>query len=131
MSSLQRFLVYAMVGAAGTGVQYAVLVSLVFAIDADRVAASTAGAILGAVVNYLLNYRITFASRKNHRDALPKFLAVAGTGLVVNAAVMHFGVVVLQVHYLAAQVSSTLLVLVWGYAANRLWTFDETRHAGP
>jgi putative flippase GtrA len=28
-------------------------------------------------------------------------------------------------HYLAAQVVATAFVLVWNFAANRLWTFEE------
>jgi len=117
-----QFLRYAGAGAAGTLLQYALLVVLVQAQWAGAVVASTLGAIAGALVNYVLNHRFTFASRRAHGTALPRFAAVAAIGIVLNALVVAT-LVNAGAHYLVAQVAATGLVLVAGYLANRAWTF--------
>jgi putative flippase GtrA len=111
------------VGAIGTAAQYLVLIMLVEMTGAYVVAASTAGALLGVVVNYVLNYRYTFASRRPHRTALPRFLLVAGAGVLLNAAVVAALLATVPLHYLAVQVVATGIVLVAGFVANRRWTF--------
>ena len=81
------FIRYAGVGAVGTVAHYVTLVLLV-GFGTPVVPASTTGFVLGAFVNYALNHRLTFASERAHRVALPRFFAVAGVGLLLNAVVM-------------------------------------------
>ena len=120
---IPRFVRYAGVGAIGTAVHYGTLIGLVQGLSANAVGASTAGFVIGAFVNYALNRAFTFASVRAHRVALPRFIAVAGAGLLLNALVMAAILAVLPVHYLVAQVVATTVVLVTGYLANRHWTF--------
>lgn len=118
-----QFFRYAGAGAVGTIFHYAVLIALVQLASADAVAASTAGAIVGALVNYALNHRYTFASRKAHGRALPRFVAVAVAGIALNAIVLAAMLAFGGPHYLVAQVVATGAVLAAGYFANRAWTF--------
>ena len=118
----RQFLRYATAGAVGTLVQYATLVLLVQTQSAGAVVASTLGAIAGALVNYTLNHRFTFASRRPHGQALPRFAAVAVAGIALNALVVAM-LVNAGAHYLVAQVAATAAVLLAGYLANRAWTF--------
>jgi putative flippase GtrA len=119
----RQFLRYAGAGAIGTATHYALLVALVQLAGVTAVAASTAGAVAGAVVNYLLNHRFTFASDKPHSRALPRFIVVSLVGIAVNAAVVAALVGGAGAHYLVAQVIATAVVLVLGFAINRVWTF--------
>ncbi len=118
-----QFLRYSGAGALGTSVHYAVLIGLVQLAGVGAVAASTAGAIGGAIVNYVLNHRYTFASRKAHRAALPRFAAVSVLGVALNAVVLAAVLALVGPHYLVAQVVATGAVLAVGYLANRTWTF--------
>ena len=118
-----QFYRYAGAGAIGTAAQYAVLIALVQFMGAGVVAASTTGAVAGALINYALNRRFTFASRRAHWVALPRYLAVAGAGIVLNAAVLATLLVIVHLHYLIAQVFATGIVLVAGFLVNRKWTF--------
>jgi putative flippase GtrA len=118
-----QFLRYAGAGAIGTAAHYAVLIALVQLAGIGAVAASTVGAVAGALVNYGLNHRYTFASRKAHAHALPRFAAVALGGIALNALVLAATLAVIGPHYLVAQVVATGAVLVAGYVANRIWTF--------
>ncbi len=120
---LPQFVRYAGAGAIGTAAHYAVLVALVQGAQAGVVAASTAGAIAGAGINYALNHRFTFASRETHGRALPRFVAVAAAGIMLNALVLAAVLALAGPHYLIAQVVATLAVLGAGYLANRSWTF--------
>jgi putative flippase GtrA len=120
---LPQFVLYGSAGAAGTAAHFAVLAALVQFADTGAVAASTAGAIAGAIINYALNHRFTFASRRTHRVALPRFLAVAVAGILLNAAVVAAMLAVVRPHYLVAQVVATGTVLIAGFLANRRWTF--------
>lgn len=117
-----QFVRFGGVGLIGTSAHYLVLLILVEALAQTPVFASSCGAVAGALINYILNRRITFASTRPHREALPRFLLVALAGLVLNAVFMaaQLG---MGVHYLLAQLVATALVLVFNFVANRLWTF--------
>jgi putative flippase GtrA len=118
-----QFVRYGGAGAIGTAAHFAVLAALVQLAGASPVGASTVGAIVGAIINYALNYRFTFASRRAHHVALPRFLAIAAMGIVLNAAVLSAALAFVRPHYLIAQVAATGAVLVAGFFANRKWTF--------
>lgn len=120
----RQFSLFTLVGAVGTAAHYLLLVILVEQMVVDPVLSSMAGALLGAGVNYVLNRRYTFRSDRRHREALPRFLAVAGTGFVLNAALMWLAVDLVGLHYLPAQLLATALVLLWNWLANRRWTFS-------
>ncbi len=120
---VSQFLRYAGAGAIGTAAHYAILIALVILTGIGAVAASTAGAIAGALVNYAVNHRFTFASRRAHWTSLPRFFAVAGVGVLLNAAMMTALLAVLPLHYLVAQAAATGVVLAAGFFVNRKWTF--------
>ena len=120
---LPQFIRYGGAGAIGTAAHFATLVALVQLANAGPVGASTVGAIVGAAVNYALNYRFTFASRRAHHIALPRFAAIALAGVVLNALVLSAILTFVRPHYLVAQVVATGAVLIAGFAANRKWTF--------
>lgn len=126
---LSRFLRFALVGAVGTVAHYALLLVLVELAGFDPVVGSVGGFLLGALVNYGMNRRLVFASDRAHVEALPRFFAVAGMGLVINALLMRLFVHVLGLHYLLAQVVTTALLLVWHYGGNALWTFGKRSSA--
>lgn len=102
---------------------YGLLILLVQATNVAAVPASAAGALLGAWINYSLNYRFTFRSNKRHVESVAKFAIVAAIGLLLNTLFMWIGVDLLGLHYLVAQVTTTALIMVWSFAANRFWTF--------
>lgn len=123
----RRFLHFAAVGLLGTGAHYLLLVLLVEGVGADPVAGSVAGFCLGALVNYLMSHRYVFRSDRAHREALPRFLAVAGSGLAWNTLLMGLFTHGLAWPYLVAQVLTTGLLVVWHYTVNSLWTFRARR----
>lgn len=123
---------YACVGAAGTAVQYVMLVVLVSTGAMEAVAASSLGAVIGAVVNYILNYHFTFRSSESHASAAPRYFLVAFAGFCANWAAMTVMAHMLGIHYILAQVISTCAVLALTFGINAAWSFkggaEQTRH---
>jgi len=125
MHLFERFVRFAGVGVIGTGAHYLVLIALVQLLHTNAVLASNFGALIGALVNYILNYHFTFQSTKRHREALSKFLVVATVALILNGMLMYWLNGRLGLYYLLAQIITTLLVLLWTFFANHLWSFRE------
>lgn len=118
------FVRYTLAGGIATAVHYAVLLGLVEAEQATAGWAAVIGATTGAFVAYLANRRFVFAGNvASHRRALPRFLAVATLGVAMSGSVVWLCSEVLGLHYVAAQVIATLLVLTMGFQLNRAWSF--------
>jgi putative flippase GtrA len=123
---VKQFLRFTGVGAIGTAGHYLTLVLLVEAAGIDAVPASLAGFVVGALINYHLNRVYTFRSDVAHRVALPKFFTIAAIGALLNTMIMSLAINQVHLHYLLSQVLATGIVLVWGFAGNRIWTFNST-----
>ena len=114
---------FAGLGVIGTLGHYTVLVVLVQFWAVDPVFASSLGFVVGAVINYILNYHFTFQSQKRHSEALTKFLIVAIIGAGINGFIMYIGVENTRINYMIIQLFATLVVLLWNFIVNSLWTF--------
>lgn len=118
-----QFILYALMGACGTLVHYALMIGLIETGASGIVTATSIGAVAGAAVNYFLNFRFTFAVPIDHRASAPKFACIALSGFLLNALLMQLLAVHFALPYLFAQIVTTALVLVFGYIANARWTF--------
>ncbi len=121
------FVRYAGAGGAGTAVHYGTLAVSVELLGTSPTLGTAIGALTGACVNYVLNYHLTFASNAPHRRTAPRFFVIAALSAGLSAVVMWCAIHRLHVHYLVAQLCCTALVLVMGYALNRVWTFGASR----
>lgn len=117
------FIRYTLTGGVATGVHYAVLLTLVEGFHLKPPPSAVFGALCGALVAYVGNRRFTFSSRAPHRRALPSFLLIAALGAILNGVAVWAGATFLTLHYLAAQIAATALVLFITYRLNRRWTF--------
>jgi putative flippase GtrA len=125
---MATFLRYAGAGATGTLVQYATLLALAGQFPQATsplwiTAFSTLGAVIGAGTNYLLNWRWTFPVKHPHRRTAPRFAAVAGLGVSINAAIVAV-LTAMHIPLAPAQLTATATVLGTGYLLNREWTFQ-------
>jgi putative flippase GtrA len=122
-STIRQFIQFAIVGCAAAVGHYGVLIVLSEWAGASPVPASGAGFVVGAAISYALNYQFVFRSDKDHAPTVAKFLTVAIVGLVLNSIIMALLTDRARLHYLPAQVTATVLVMVWSYLGNRCWTF--------
>ena len=119
---MKAFLRYLSAGSVGTVAHYAVFLAGLALAPTAVLTASTAGATAGASINYWLNHRYSFASRRAHREAFPRFALVAGAGLAANWAAMA-ALTLAGVAAMPAQVLASGSVLLTGFLLNRNWTF--------
>jgi putative flippase GtrA len=121
----RQFLVFAFVGAIGTGAHFTVLAALVETSTASATLASACGFVVGALVNYGLNFHITFSHARGHLEAAPRFAAVAAVGAMLNIAIMYVLTESAGWYYLVCQIVATGAVLIVGFLLNRFWTFGR------
>lgn len=118
------FIKYAVVGGVATFAHYTLLIALVEWLSMPAPYAAALGALLGALVAYLGNRRYTFVhTTQEHSTAVPRFLFVALLGALANGSIVWWGVELLHLHYLFAQIIATILVLSLTFVLNRSWTF--------
>ncbi len=104
-------------------VHYGTLIFLVERMQAPPTLAALAGYILGGTASYLLNRRWTFRSNVPHAQAASRFTLVAIVGFFLTGLSMYILVDRFKAPYLPAQIVTTLIVLVWSFAAHRKGTF--------
>src|SRR4030095_5603294 len=124
-----QFVRFCGVGVLATALQYLILIALIEAAHFDAVAASAIGYVSSAMANYWLNYHFTFLSNKEHRVAATRFVIVSSAGLALNTVLMYAGVTVFDLNYLLVQIFATIVVLVWNFSANRIWTYRSPDQA--
>jgi putative flippase GtrA len=110
-------------GGIAAAIHFAILHFGVSSLGWPGLAATSAGFVVAAAASYMLNYHWTFKSTIPHRQAIPKFLLVAGSGLGINALVFAAMQQGLGAHYLIAQVFATGVVLFWNFVLQRGWSF--------
>ena len=121
-----QFFWYIVAGGLATAAHYAVLIALVELLVLPAAPSAAFGALCGAGVSYFLNRRMAFSgSSSAHVQALPRFIAIALLGALVNGVLVWLGVQQLGWHYLLAQALATILVMGLTFRLNRLWTFAQ------
>ncbi|MDR3462634.1 MAG: GtrA family protein [Beijerinckiaceae bacterium] len=116
------------VGVIATAIHYALLVALVELGGVSPVPSALCGFTVGGVVSYGLNRRHTFESARPHDEAAWRFAVVASVAFVLTYLFMRLFNEVTHLPYLLAQVATTLIVMVWTFGANRLWTFPQEKN---
>ncbi len=111
------------VGVVASLVHYALLVTLVEVGGLQPVPSALCGFTAGGIVSYSLNRRHTFVSERPHQQAVWRFALVASVAFVLTYLAMRFLNETGHIPYLPAQVVTTLVVMIWTFGANRLWTF--------
>lgn len=113
------------IGAGGiaTVSHYAVTTAAVEAAHVRPILASIAGFSVGTVVKYWLNYSVAFRGSSRHSVASPRFAIALAILFVLNAVIFAVLNEELKVHYLVAQVVTTIILIGPGYWLHRQWVF--------
>lgn len=127
-----RFVLYALVGIAGTAGHYAFLLVAVTLGVLAPVPASVAGALVGAVINFVLNATVTFRGPGERRTHLAwraglRFFATAALAAAANGAAMALLMAGLRLDYRLAQVMTTAALMCITYFVHSAWTFRTSQ----
>jgi putative flippase GtrA len=120
---IRQFSSFVTVGVIATGAHYALLIGLVEIFGVSAVPAALAGFCAGGTVSYLLNRRHVFRSNAPHEKAVTRFAIVAIVGFGLTYLFMSFLVQKAHIPYLAAQLVTTGIVMLWNFVAHKMWTF--------
>ena len=126
---LKTFLKYSTAGGIATLLHYASFIFAVKILLWLPWQATLLGASLGACIAYMLNYQYTFSMQTQvnkeakHTVLLPKFLLVAGIGVIIQTLIVADLSQFHQIHYLMAQLVATMAGLILTFLINRFWTF--------
>lgn len=118
-----QFSAFVAVGVLAAVAHYGALVGLVELAHWRAVPATLVGYVAGGAVSYALNRAHVFDSGRPHAEAGWRFALVAVVGFGLTWGAMHLLVDRLGAPYLAAQVATTLIVMVWSFLAHKFWTF--------
>ena len=123
MSLSRKIVRYAVVGVIGTIIHFGILTLLVERFRGEPVTSSTIGFIITVIVSYLLNHRWTFRSDRGHGSALPRYVIVSVTGMVLNSGIMYLTVHVFGLYYILGQCLVVVVVPITNFALNYRWSF--------
>ncbi len=120
---LGRFVRFGVTGAANTLVDFLVFTVLSY-MGLGPYVSQVLSYSAGILNSYVINRSWTFASRERFFSAqLRRFLIANVSLLVLSVGLLRLGIEALGLPRLAAKAAATALIMVLGFAVNRLWVF--------
>jgi len=128
---VQEAIRYAAVSACALIIDITVLFILVHYLSWWYVAAATASFMVGLLVGYVLSVTLVFEYRRlnDRRFEFASFAGIGMVGVVINAAVISFGVKTLGLHYLIAKCGAAGFTFVSNFVARRQFLFVQRHKA--
>lgn len=117
----KQFGKFAIVGLTSLAVDYALLMFLVEACEADLFFSTTVSFIVSVIINYALSMRYVF----DHREGMSRkreftiFAILSAVGLGLNDLYMFVGVTMLNIGYQAMKLISTFLVTWYNFFSRK------------
>lgn len=117
----KQFGKFAIVGLTSLAVDYALLMFLVEACEADLFFSTTVSFIVSVIINYVLSMRYVF----DHREGMSRkreftiFAILSAVGLGLNDLHMFVGVTMLNIGYQAMKLISTFLVTWYNFFSRK------------
>ena len=117
----KQFGKFAIVGLTSLAVDYALLLFLVEACEADLFFSTTVSFIVSVIINYVLSMKYVF----DHREGMSRkreftiFAILSAVGLGLNDLYMFVGVTMLNIGYQAMKLISTFLVTWYNFFSRK------------
>ncbi len=124
---MERFGKWLVVGATGTVVDFTILFVLVERMGLYPLIAQAIAFTCAVVNNYILNRTWTFGDIKHKGPAVQfmQFFIVSILGLLTRTLIMYTLLEWLGIWYRIAWAIAIIVVLIWNFFANLVWTFRE------
>ncbi|MCJ7668202.1 MAG: GtrA family protein [Anaerolineae bacterium] len=124
---VERFIKWSVVGTIGAVVDYTILIALVERVGLYALIAQAVSFTCAVVNNYILNRTWTFGDIKHKGPAVQftQFFIVSILGLLPRTVIMYILLEWLGMWYRVAWAIAIIVVLIWNFFANLVWTFRE------
>lgn len=124
---VEQFIKWSIVGTIGAVIDFSLLFLLHQVMGINVYFSNTISFTAAVINNYLLNRYWTFRGMK-HKEAskqLPQFYLVSVGGYVLNQLLLAFFIEIVFLTWYWAKALATIVVLIWNFVVNRIWTFRE------
>lgn len=125
MVDRRRLTRFILVGGSTTVVFLCLTWLFVDGLQLQVLAGSTIALILTGLYNYCSHYYWTFSSDTPHSSVFTKYLVMAAGAFTINGLIMHFGVMMMPVHYLVVQFLANVALVIWSFTISSLWVFGR------
>jgi len=119
-----NFIKYTLVGTTGLILDMIILYCLVEFLHMPVVPASAISFFVSMVNNFFLHKYWTFRDLSHHFERqFISFFVIAIANLGITVVCMYFFSDLLKIWYMIAKVITSIIVLIFSYTMNRMWTF--------
>ncbi len=120
---LRSIVIFGIVGVLATITHATVAIALIEIGFLHPFSANAFGFGAGFLVSYFGHHRFSFQTGADHRQAMPRFLTIAGFGLFFNQAIVYALVNLAGFSYFLALAVIIATVPAFTYLAARRWAF--------
>jgi putative flippase GtrA len=121
---LVQFIRFSVVGASGTAIDFGLTYLLKEKLRLNPYVANSTGFLTAASSNYFFNRIWAF---RNHNPQIGEqytlFMMIAVIGLLINNATIYLLVKKWHLNFYLAKVAATVVVMVWNFGMNYIFTF--------
>lgn len=114
---------FVFVGGSTAAMALALIYLLVEYVGLHTTPASFLAASTATVYNYFMHYHWTFSTDAPHGAVLVKYLTMCTGAVILSTLIMHFGVLLTNLHYLVIQAASVVAIITWSLTLSALWVF--------
>src|SRR4030042_3039684 len=122
---LRKIIRYAIVGIFGTLSYMLILTGLVEVLGFSPVVSSIVSFIIILIGSYYGNHYFTFQSDRAHSYALPRYIIVSITALLLNTVIIFLTVNILGWWYMYSQAITVFVIPLSNFLLNFYWSFSE------
>lgn len=123
LAPYKKFIKYSLVGVTGLSIDLTLMILLVEYYAWSPQSAATLSFALSASNNFIWNKLWTFRDKnQNYLRQYGQFILAAIIGLVINYLIMDT-LLAYQVHYILARLAAIVVIVLWNFSINSLWTF--------
>ena len=122
--------VFALVGAASTGINYVAALAAQHLLGLAPVPSGVVGYIASVGLSYFGNSLLTFRRPAIHGPQFARFAAISLVGLAINLGLVFFGAHVMGWPLWEALIPVVLIVPAATFVMSKFWAFAEVEAAG-
>jgi putative flippase GtrA len=121
---LFKFIKFGIVGVSGTAIDFGVTYSFKEWLKTNKFLANSIGFSVAVTTNFIFNRYFTFQSQSpDVWGQYLKFCLIGVVGLAMNNAIIFLFDKKYNLGFYASKLAATLLVMLWNFGANFLFTF--------
>jgi len=124
--TLVQFVFYVIFAGIATVVDIGVLFLLTKTLGLFYLISATFSYICGIITNFSLNRTFNFGKTDGIIIQFPKFLLVAGIGLLLNNLILFFWVGWIHLDLFTAKLLTVFIVMFWSFTGHKVFTFNNS-----